>query len=238
MLYSLVTNGVPAEPAPLPFAHGDITGFYLISDPEVLASHGFLPFDDVEQPAVEPGERADAGLEVVDGRVVRTWSVRPATEEESAGLATYLRAERQRRLTDCDWTQAADAPLTDLARAAWAVYRQALRDLTEAPGFPWTVSWPDEPAAPYDGVVPPQISRFQALAQLADTPMELEGQQTDALTVIEALMAGQPRAVRLAFEETTVWLRQSPMVLSFAAQFGWDDEALDAMFRAAAARAV
>lgn len=37
----------------------------------------------------------------------------------------------------------ADAPVNSLA---WAVYRQALRDLTKQDGFPWSVVWPDMPA--------------------------------------------------------------------------------------------
>jgi Phage tail assembly chaperone protein len=32
-----------------------------------------------------------------------------------------------------------DAPVN---KAAWATYRQALRDVTAQTGFPWTVEWP------------------------------------------------------------------------------------------------
>ena len=40
-----------------------------------------------------------------------------------------LRHERASRLQSCDWTQAADVPLSDESKTEWAVYRQALRDL-------------------------------------------------------------------------------------------------------------
>ena len=30
-------------------------------------------------------------------------------------------------------------------KAAWATYRQALRDITAQAGFPWTITWPDAP---------------------------------------------------------------------------------------------
>ena len=30
-------------------------------------------------------------------------------------------------------------------KAAWATYRQALRDITAQSGFPWTVTYPDAP---------------------------------------------------------------------------------------------
>lgn len=45
-------------------------------------------------------------------------------------------------LNKCDWTQLADAPVD---KAAWATYRQALRDVTAQAGFPWTIIWPDVP---------------------------------------------------------------------------------------------
>ena len=56
--------------------------------------------------------------------------------------ATRVRADRNARLTACDWTQLADAPVDDLA---WAIYRQGLRDVPAQSGFPWEVSWPEVP---------------------------------------------------------------------------------------------
>ena len=40
-----------------------------------------------------------------------------------------LRDIRRHLLNLCDWTQAADSPLSDAKKAEWATYRQALRDL-------------------------------------------------------------------------------------------------------------
>ena len=40
-----------------------------------------------------------------------------------------LRYLRDEKLTECDWTQIADAPLTEEQKTAWRTYRQALRDL-------------------------------------------------------------------------------------------------------------
>lgn len=55
------------------------------------------------------------------------------------------RAERNARLAACDWTRLDDAPLTEEQRAAWAAYRQALRDVPEQPGFPLACEWPVPP---------------------------------------------------------------------------------------------
>lgn len=59
-------------------------------------------------------------------------------------LAVFVRLDRNRMLTECDWTQIPDAPLDAAAREAWAQYRQALRDLPQQPGFP-AVTWPQKP---------------------------------------------------------------------------------------------
>lgn len=54
------------------------------------------------------------------------------------------RSDRDLELLASDWTQMADAPLTALEKAAYQTYRQALRDLPSAPGFP-DVPWPPVP---------------------------------------------------------------------------------------------
>lgn len=54
------------------------------------------------------------------------------------------RAERDNRIAASDWTQVADAPLTQNERARWREYRQLLRDVPQQPSFP-TVIWPTEP---------------------------------------------------------------------------------------------
>ena len=67
------------------------------------------------------------------------------TEEEIAAdvasKAAQVRAARDRALSASDWTQVADAPVD---KAAWATYRQALRDLPNAMGFP-NVDLPQSP---------------------------------------------------------------------------------------------
>lgn len=40
-----------------------------------------------------------------------------------------VRVERNTLLSQSDWTQAVDSPLTDAQKYAWAEYRQQLRDL-------------------------------------------------------------------------------------------------------------
>jgi hypothetical protein len=61
---------------------------------------------------------------------------------ENDRVAFRLRAERNQLLTASDWTQISDSTAD---KAAWATYRQALRDITTQAGFPLTVEWPVQP---------------------------------------------------------------------------------------------
>lgn len=57
-------------------------------------------------------------------------------------VATKVREDRDLKLVASDWTQVIDAPVD---QAAWASYRQALRDIPEQEGFPNSINWPTEP---------------------------------------------------------------------------------------------
>ena len=56
---------------------------------------------------------------VVDGEAVA----------RTDNILEILRLKRDALLTESDWTQVNDSPLTDAKKAEWATYRQALRDL-------------------------------------------------------------------------------------------------------------
>jgi hypothetical protein len=58
--------------------------------------------------------------------------------------AAEIRTEREAKLTASDWTQVIDAPVD---QAAWATYRQALRDITDHESFP-NLEESDWPVAP------------------------------------------------------------------------------------------
>jgi hypothetical protein len=69
-----------------------------------------------------------------------------AAERAAAGPDwSGVRARRSQLLAMCDWTQAADSPLSDAQREEWRAYRQALRDLTETTPSPDAVVWPSAP---------------------------------------------------------------------------------------------
>ncbi|MDR1396992.1 MAG: phage tail assembly chaperone [Desulfarculales bacterium] len=69
----------------------------------------------------------------------------PPPPPEPEDLASAARARRDFLLLSSDWTQLPDSQLLPDVRAAWAEYRQALRDISEQPGWPGTIDWPAEP---------------------------------------------------------------------------------------------
>lgn len=83
---------------------------------------------------------------IVNGQWVWGWTVIDKSQEEISAdneeKAMRVRYERNKRLDGTDWTQVADAPVD---KAAWATYRQALRDIPQQAGFPVTVDWPVKP---------------------------------------------------------------------------------------------
>ena len=90
--------------------------------------------------AVKAMGLADDAWRVIDAEEAAELQ-KPTSDE----LATQARTERDALLTACDWTQMSDSPLSDEAKAAWAEYRQALRDLPKQAGFPENIEWPEEP---------------------------------------------------------------------------------------------
>ena len=69
-------------------------------------------------------------------------------QADRAAQWAVVRRTRDAALAACDWTQVADAPLSDATKAAWRASRQALRDLPDGGGGqsdPFSVTWPASP---------------------------------------------------------------------------------------------
>ena len=63
-------------------------------------------------------------------------------KQDPSVLAEQIRSKRNALLAATDWTQVPDAPVD---QAAWATYRQALRDIPQQDGFPTNIVWPEQP---------------------------------------------------------------------------------------------
>ena len=90
---------------------------------------------------------AEPRYKVVDGEYIELTAEEIQELNDRAAAAdldfTMVRMERNSKLSQSDWTQTSDSPLTDEKKAEWATHRQALRDypasaskVSELAGFP------------------------------------------------------------------------------------------------------
>ena len=107
-----------------------------------------------------------AGIEEIDGKLFTKYVLGPvftdstdeegvvttATEAEAAykamkdaEQAKSVRASRDTKLAATDWVVIKAVETSTAVPADVATERQALRDITEQAGFPWTVEWPTQP---------------------------------------------------------------------------------------------
>lgn len=85
-----------------------------------------------------------------NGRWVTEWSVETKSQEtidaEKLILETEIRDTRDKKLEQTDWVAVKAFEEGISISQEWKDYRQALRDITAQADFPYTVSWPAEPA--------------------------------------------------------------------------------------------
>lgn len=127
----------------------------------------FLNIDPIvlqDQPSVTEYEKAELGdvIQLDDGSWSRSWNIvsifnaytdnngvthtieelkEKYEQKKMTNKISELRQKRNLLLAETDWTALSDVSMT----AEMAVYRQALRDITEQAGFPNTVNWPTKP---------------------------------------------------------------------------------------------
>jgi hypothetical protein len=85
---------------------------------------------------------------LVDSKYVQVWNIVGATEEEIntkiAEKWLEVRDMRDLLLSQSDWTQFQDSPITGSKLIEWQTYRQSLRDITSQSN-PYSLSWPTKP---------------------------------------------------------------------------------------------
>lgn len=120
-----------------------------ISD-ETAAEFGCVSVTMVDPPAEDHTKNFERSAHQVDGAWQERWIETDATAEQIAERTTTVsndvRIKRDEKLAACDWTVLTDSPLTTAKKTEWKTYRQALRDITSAEGFPHDVTWPSEPS--------------------------------------------------------------------------------------------
>lgn len=149
-MYVLAPNAVIEK---YPYSIGDLrrdnpqTSFPVEPTDALLVEYDMFPVTRTDIPVVDYTQAVtEADPQQINGVWVQMWTITDRTPEEIAQIETdqwsNIRSERNRKLADCDWTQLPDAPVD---AAAWAAYRQELRDITEQ-ADPFAIIWPQEPS--------------------------------------------------------------------------------------------
>jgi hypothetical protein len=116
--------------------------------PEQVVQFGIHQLKLVTPPYFDPAtqKREHGPALLIDGVWTQNYIVTDLDGGEAAAKVdeqwAIVRAERNAKLLASDWTQVLDAPVD---AAAWAEYRQALRDITEQ-ADPFAIMWPPIPA--------------------------------------------------------------------------------------------
>jgi hypothetical protein len=118
---------------------------------ELLSQYGMCLVESAPEPTYDKRTQRIAQKDLpdfIDGKWVVEWSVFQKEQEqinkETETQAETIRSQRNDLLAKCDWTVLVDSPLTEEKRAEWITYRQALRDISDLPDFPW-VDLPNNP---------------------------------------------------------------------------------------------
>ena len=112
---------------------------------ELKASVGIVEQPDVQidpKPDYDPDTQRviEGDIETRDGVEYQTWTVidRPAEAiaNDLANKKAQVRAQRNARLAETDWSILPDSPLSDADKTIYQNYRTALRDVPAQDGFP------------------------------------------------------------------------------------------------------
>ena len=82
-----------------------------------------------------------------DDLIYREEIVSMTTDEvaQVEACSSETRKKRDSLLSESDWSQLADSPLSEAGKTIWQEYRQSLRDIPQQAEFPTIVQWPDQP---------------------------------------------------------------------------------------------
>ena len=84
----------------------------------------------------------------LDNKIVNLDTLQVETVTLPNVVPEWLRQRRNLLLSDSDWTQGADSPLSSSKKTEWQTYRQALRDLPTTypnPTSKGDIVWPTKP---------------------------------------------------------------------------------------------
>ena len=92
----------------------------------------------------------ESGQSIIEGiyEVEKYKIISGSAVEQDIDFWNSIRIKRDVLLSESDWTQTADSPLTDSKKAEWVTYRQALRDVPSSNSSAGTIDAVTFPTVP------------------------------------------------------------------------------------------
>jgi hypothetical protein len=126
------------------------------SFPTIIADSLLESFNIYKVEAKNSGYDSDDAKDVTEvtptlsGSVyVQTYNITDADEETINKRReikwSEVRSNRDSLLSECDWTQFNDSPISGSTLTDWQTYRQSLRDITNQ-STPYDITWPNRPS--------------------------------------------------------------------------------------------
>lgn len=115
---------------------------------DILEDFNVYPVNSVEC-GTDYTKNYEESTPILSGSVyTQVWNETDATEEEISTKIEEkwieVREMRDNLLSQSDWTQFQDSPITGSSLTEWQTYRQSLRDITSQSN-PFSLTWPTRP---------------------------------------------------------------------------------------------
>jgi hypothetical protein len=123
------------------------TQIYLINEDKQFVMAGSVPTDELTSECITKQPPFVEGMfKGTEGAYWNgsDWEIK-LTEEGTINLWSEIRTKRNQLLSECDWTQVADADITKEFKSKMKAYRQELRDLSDKYDDPRELVWPELP---------------------------------------------------------------------------------------------
>jgi len=115
---------------------------------DILADFNVYPVNSVECGTDYTKNYEEATPILVDSSYIQVWNESDASAEEISTKIEEkwleVRELRDNLLSQSDWTQFQDSPITGSSLTEWQTYRQSLRDITSQEN-PFSLTWPARP---------------------------------------------------------------------------------------------
>ena len=147
MYVYIENNEIKKGPGELPSSWKNISNLFAM-DLNELVNHGWYPYRFIDANPTQDDIILGSSLEILENEVIERQIIRKKNETELQidleNRWRSVRSERNKFLSESDWTQLPDSPLTPEKKTEWSSYRQQLRDVTSQLD-PNNIVWPIKP---------------------------------------------------------------------------------------------